>query len=405
MRYRLPLELELTILELAAPPLAIDSLHDRVAFFINISLVHRSLTAWAQERLRDQFLYTYHRRSDEHERLKARFAAGFGRDRLVRRLYLDLSDLPAHIVSRTRPGTDSVSTAVNGHVCNAISLASVPGGAGGGGTRIQKQGCESIAYYVQNDAAHHDHWELCAMITSYSQALDTLWLKLPPMRLDISALPRECGRGRVNRSLFDSLRLTSRMATAPRVLYIDNGAFDGYLWGWFRLLPLSSETVLFLRDIDLTTEQASGRYNTRHIILHDCWATEASLSTVLDRFPQLETVVFFEPEIDDLASVLNALPTPIRRVHILEHNFKISVNQSDPPRVLPHLESFLYTSLSSWVRASRMPADDEPDADALADVQQAIESIIAAPRCTFKYVQSTESPEEALASALATFKL
>jgi hypothetical protein len=92
-------------------------------------------------------------------------------------------------------------------------------------------------------------------------------------------------------------------------------------------------------------------------------------------------------------------------VHILEHNFKISVNQSDPPRVLPHLESFLYTSLSSWVRASRMPADDEPDADALADVQQAIESIIAAPRCTFKYVQSTESPEEALASALATFKL
>jgi hypothetical protein len=45
MRYRLPLELELVILELAAPPLAIDSLHDRVRFFIKISLVHRSLTA------------------------------------------------------------------------------------------------------------------------------------------------------------------------------------------------------------------------------------------------------------------------------------------------------------------------------------------------------------------------
>jgi hypothetical protein len=35
----------------AAEPLAIDSLHDRVDFFINVSLVHRSLTAWAQERL------------------------------------------------------------------------------------------------------------------------------------------------------------------------------------------------------------------------------------------------------------------------------------------------------------------------------------------------------------------
>jgi hypothetical protein len=40
-----------------------------------------------------------------------------------------------------------------------------------------------------------------------------------------------------------------------------------------------------------------------------------------------------------------------------------------------------------------------------ATLQWRSESIIAAPRCTFKYVQSTESPEEALASALATFKL
>ena len=45
MRYRLPLELELMILQLAAPPLAFDRLHDRVDFFINVSLVHRSFTA------------------------------------------------------------------------------------------------------------------------------------------------------------------------------------------------------------------------------------------------------------------------------------------------------------------------------------------------------------------------
>ena len=94
MRCKLPLELELTILELAAPPLAIDRLHDRVDFFTKISLVHRSLTAWARDRLHDQFLYTYQPRPDEHERLKRQLEAGFGRDRPLRRLYLDLSDLP-----------------------------------------------------------------------------------------------------------------------------------------------------------------------------------------------------------------------------------------------------------------------------------------------------------------------
>jgi hypothetical protein len=87
-------ELELTIIELAAPPLAINRLHDRVAFFIKISLMHRSLTAWAQERLRDQFLYTYHTRPDEHERLEKRFEAGFGHNRPLRRLYLGIRNEP-----------------------------------------------------------------------------------------------------------------------------------------------------------------------------------------------------------------------------------------------------------------------------------------------------------------------
>ena len=100
MRYRLPLELEFTILEFAAPPLAIDHLHARVRFFVKISLVHRSFTAWAQERLRDQFLYTYQPRPDEHERLKARFDAGFSRQRPIRRLYLNLTRLPWNVGAR-----------------------------------------------------------------------------------------------------------------------------------------------------------------------------------------------------------------------------------------------------------------------------------------------------------------
>ena len=190
MHYRLPIELELTILELAAPPLAIDHLHARVRFFNKIALVHRSFTAWAQDRLRDQFLYTYRPRPDEHERLKRRFEAGYGHDRPLRRLYLDLTRLPKDIRERTDPAADSICFRISGHVCRAISKANVPSDAGGGGTCVQKQGCEAIAHFVQNDPAAVDHWEPCAMIKGYSQALDTLWVKLPYSDLNIKNLPR-----------------------------------------------------------------------------------------------------------------------------------------------------------------------------------------------------------------------
>ena len=175
MRYRLPLELELTILEFAAPPLAIDSLHDRVEFFNKISLVHRSLTAWAQDRLRDQLLYTYRRRPDEYERLKARFEAGFGRDRPLRRLYLDLSRLPSDVDCRKECGSDSVSATIDGRVYGPVSSTSGPGGPEQVGSKAQEQACEAVAHYVQPASdSNGGRWELCTMITSYSQALDTL---------------------------------------------------------------------------------------------------------------------------------------------------------------------------------------------------------------------------------------
>lgn len=139
MRYRLPVELELAILESAAPPLAIDSLHDRVQFFIKVSLVHRSFTAWAQERLHDQFLYTYHPQPDEHERLKTRFEAGFGRGRPLLRLYLDLNKLPA-IEELEEPGCYSVSITVEGHDYQPTFLLSASSDTRQVGTRAQRRG-------------------------------------------------------------------------------------------------------------------------------------------------------------------------------------------------------------------------------------------------------------------------
>ena len=190
MRYRLPPELELAILELAAPPLAIDRLHERVDFFINISLVHRSFTAWAQDRLRDQFLYTYRPHDDEYARLGRRLEAGFGRDQPVHRFYLDLSHLPRAIYGRRGAGTDSVSATINRRVYEPVSSISGRGGPKQVGSKGQEQGCEAVAHYVQNDPARYGHWELCTMITGYSQTLDTLWIRLPNVELNIKNLPR-----------------------------------------------------------------------------------------------------------------------------------------------------------------------------------------------------------------------
>ena len=101
------------ILDLAAPPLAYASLHERVAFFINVSLVHRSLTAWAQERLHDQFLYTYRPRDNGFAPLKTRLEAGLGRERPLRRLYLDLTGLTWFMCWQLESATHSVCTTIN----------------------------------------------------------------------------------------------------------------------------------------------------------------------------------------------------------------------------------------------------------------------------------------------------
>lgn len=189
MPYRLPLELELTILELAAPPLAIDSLHDRVDFFIKISLVHRSLTAWAQGRLHDQFLYTYQPRPYEHERLKKRFEAGFSRDRPLRRLYLDWTRLPSDVYRRKGCSTDSVSDTVHKYACRRISPVGASGSAEQGGTSAEGTACKAVAHYRYSWGSR-DKWGMCAMITSYSQVLDTLWLRPRSTILNIKNLPR-----------------------------------------------------------------------------------------------------------------------------------------------------------------------------------------------------------------------
>lgn len=105
--------------------------------------------------------------------------------------------------------------------------------------------------------------------------------------------------------------------------------------------------------------------------------------------------------------MVHSLPASIRRVRILQTDSKLynpDYYRSDPPVVLPLLEAFTFT----WLRPSadlesQVLADAE--ADALAEMQQVVKSIVTAPQCTFEFLRSTKSPEDALADALAALNL
>lgn len=142
-------------------------------------------------------------------------------------------------------------------------------------------------------------------------------------------------------------------------------------------------------------------FNTRHLIFDTC--DIANMERLLRQFHRLETLVLFDTNTYHLFSSLFALPTTMRRVHIMEHNSYLEEVPPNTRRVLPHLESFTFTLPPG--RVPQTPEDDDPEQADLAEVQQVVESIIDAPQCTFKYVRSTESPEKALANALASLKL
>ena len=189
MRYRLPLELELTILELAAPPLVKSRLAERIKFFIKILRLHRSFTVWAQERLHDQFLYTYRPREGEYARLERRLKeAGFGPTRSIQRLYLDVSRL-------RRPG-DPKPHGFDSEEEDSEASATVETVSASAGTSSSGRESSQVSEGQSNQpASGHGIFEVASfertlspLLAHYVQGLDTLWLIPPYTWLDLSDL-------------------------------------------------------------------------------------------------------------------------------------------------------------------------------------------------------------------------
>lgn len=180
------------------------------------------------------------------------------------------------------------------------------------------------------------------------------------------------------------------------MLYIDDGVGG---------VPVSSETVLFLRYMEIFRDVNDGDLDPHQLVMDQCWASEPSLRQLLLRFHRLETLVLFQVE-EALLSMMTALPTTIRRIQILQHDIDIDDDPPAVPNVLSRLDSFTFVWLKSSPDSESEPsASDVSYCDALANLKQTVESTIVAPRCIFKYLQTTKSPEDALADALAELGL
>jgi hypothetical protein len=161
--------------------------------------------------------------------------------------------------------------------------------------------------------------------------------------------------------------------TAPRMLHVDDGAASAtsIKWGWLGTLPLSSETVLFLRNIALDTDRDDEDLEPRHLMFHKCSLDEAPATKLLSRFAHLETLVLFETEVDNFMQTLLALPTTIRHVHSLQQDVDLNTYSFGASVVLPRLESFTFTWLLPPTDSGpQLLADD--DLDALARLQRRV---------------------------------
>jgi hypothetical protein len=129
--------------------------------------------------------------------------------------------------------------------------------------------------------------------------------------------------------------------------------------------------VLFLRYIRLPMDRNVDNLNPLHSIFDKCWLEAAAATELLGRFHHLETLVLFETEVDNLMQTLLALPTTIRRVHLLQQDVNFNTHSHGASVVLPRLESFTFTWLLPPTDSGpQLLADD--DLDALARLQRRV---------------------------------
>lgn len=188
---------------------------------------------------------------------------------------------------------------------------------------------------------------------------------------------------------------------APRLLIIDDEAFDA-AWDHMHGLPLSQRTTLVLRKTKLAQSLEFAYCPVLNLVLDQC--SVHATTDLLEAFPKLEVLIACRSSCLHNLQQFDWLPTSGRHIHILQSDLDVSSTEPASTATFPALESLTFTWLQpDTTDESGSPAAD--DADPLSDLRKFVEATIVVPRCTFKYLRSTESPEDALADAMADLEL
>lgn len=181
---------------------------------------------------------------------------------------------------------------------------------------------------------------------------------------------------------------------------MDDEAF-GNAWDRLDALPLSQRTTLVLRNTVLVLDHGNTGCLLPTLILDRCRVF--TTADFLHHFPDLQILIVCKSTMLNSLQQFDWLTPSARHVHILQSDFEDIRDETAPAATFPALESLTFTWLQSDAGERGNPAADV--ADPLHDLRKFVEATIVAPQCTFKYVRSTKSSEEALADAMAELGL
>ena len=197
------------------------------------------------------------------------------------------------------------------------------------------------------------------------------------------------------------MKLLTLTDAVPRLLEVDDEAF-GNAWDHLHALPLWQRTTLVLRNTVLVLDHGNTGCPLRTLILEHCRVFMTA--DFLYNFPDLEILIVCKSIMLNSVQQSDWLPPSARHIHILQDNCEITQEDLAAAATFPALESLTFTWLQPDAAGESGSLAAEV-ADPLLDLRRFVESSVVAPQCTFKYLRSSKSSEDALADAMADLGL
>ncbi|GAA5982755.1 hypothetical protein JCM10908_006772 [Rhodotorula pacifica] len=368
--YRLPLELEMHILELATPPLFMHCIRQRVHFLRRVSLVHRSFTTWAQDKLHEQFVFTLRGRPGEVERLEKRLGAAFGPHSPfdLTGLYLDLRAQKGRGRVALRFLNLSQPMYSDGY-CHSMPIDPL--------LDFNEIGAEREFEPAAGVHGSHGQNRYAAVLLNFTLATQRLWI-LPPRTGSVATLS----------------------CPSLNVLEMDDSNYEFGCWeDVLRSQKLPNLTTVVLRGTDIDASAPLDALFLKNLIHY-----QSDSCVGLDKScPSLEHYVSINSRPAPTVGLFTVVPSTLRTARCYIYDTDVtwdldSHNLTAPVSLPSTLQSFKLICVAS---SSTLPS--VRNIEHLPKLVTQIEAACARVNCDFEFKHTTDSPTRILEAELARF--